>query len=224
MFDDYNARPLTNREPIRYQCSQCGKCCRNVRDSVMLEALDAFRLLEHLWKTEPKRSARELLEEHAELRLLSRGYSIYVLKTVNNSGVCGFLQDNQCSIYPVRPRTCRLYPFALEPLGDRMQWHLCLEQLHHFQGSHTTAREWERKNLSAEDKAFLKMELELLPKLGDLMKRIPNKHLPKAEAMAVAYTYHSYAPGEPFLPQYRENMALLVQQLEKLATSKAKQS
>ncbi len=220
MFDEYNARPVLNKEIIRYHCNGCGACCRNVRDSVMLEALDAFRLLKHLSQQYPERTKEELLAEFAEPCMLSRGYFIYVLKTVNDSGTCIFLQDNRCSIYPARPRTCRLYPFALEPREKRMQWYLCLEQPHHFTGGHITARGWERKHLSKEDKDFLRKEMEVLPKLGELMKQIPNKLLPRAEALALSYTYHSYNLQKLFLPQYEQNMTELALLLEKMAVEK----
>ncbi len=217
MFDDYNARPVTNREIICYHCDGCGACCKNVRDSVMLEALDSFRLIKHLKELHPDKAPEELLSEHAELCMLSRGYFIYVLKTVNDSGTCIFLHDNRCSIYSVRPRTCKLYPFVLEPKEKGLQWHLCLEQPHHFKGSHTTAREWERKNLTQEDKAFLRTEMTVLAKLGELMKQIPSKHLARAEALTLNYTYHAYDFSRPFLPQYEQNMTELALHLERMA-------
>ncbi len=220
MSQMHNARPVMNKETIHYHCSKCGTCCRNVRDSVMLEPLDAFRLLRHLSSQQPHRPLHELLEEYAQLHMLSRGFFIYVLKTVEDSGTCIFLKNNQCSIYPVRPRTCRLYPFSLEPTEQRMQWHLCLEQPHHFTGGHTTAREWERKNLTAEDKEFLRTEMAFLPRLGEVMKCTPQKHLTRAEALVLSYTYHAYDLSLPFLPQYEQNMAILMQHLHPMVPEK----
>lgn len=223
MNDMNNAHPLTNKETVRFQCSRCGRCCRNVRDSVMLEALDAFRFVKYLQNTLPEKSPEELLCQYADLRLLSRGYFIYILKTVNDSGVCVFLRENTCSIYPARPRVCRLYPFALEPTERGMQWHLCTEQPHHFKGGHTTAREWERKHLSEEEKQFLLLEMRILPQLGHLMEKIPNKALTGAEALTLMYTYYAYDYSEPFLPQYQANMETLKQRLERLIPEKRKE-
>lgn len=185
----------------------------------MLEALDAFRLVQCLRSTDPEGDSMKLLHQYADLHLLSRGYSIFVLRTVNDSGVCVFLNGNDCRIYPAHPRTCRLYPFSLEPKESTFQWHLCLEQEHHFHGGHLTAREWGRKNMSDEDRAFLLEEARILPKLGEVMRRISNKHLGGAEILAVRYTYYAYNYGQPFMPQYQRNMTTLLAQLEKLASA-----
>ena len=37
--------PVTNRQPIAFECRACGACCKNIRDSVVLEPLDAFRIV-----------------------------------------------------------------------------------------------------------------------------------------------------------------------------------
>lgn len=223
MNESNNVHSLTNKESVHFQFSQCGRCCRNVRDIVMLEALDAFRLVKHLQTSLPEKSPEELLCEYADLRLLSRGYFIYILKTANDSGVCVFLKENHCSIYSARPRVCRLYSFALEPTERGMQWHLCTEQPHHFKGGHTTAREWERKYLS-EETQFLLTETRVLPQFGSLMERIPSKALPRAEALTLMYTYYAYDHGEPFLVQYQANMDTLKQRLERLIPKKERKN
>jgi hypothetical protein len=35
---------------------------------------------------------------------------------------CHFLKDGGCSIHPVKPVQCRLFPFWPELVGDRKQW------------------------------------------------------------------------------------------------------
>ena len=40
-----NAVLVTNRQPIAFKCRACGVCCKNVRDSIVLEPLDAYRIV-----------------------------------------------------------------------------------------------------------------------------------------------------------------------------------
>lgn len=45
-----NVRPVTLNEQVLFQCKRCGGCCRNVKDSIMLEPMDIYRLSRHLRK------------------------------------------------------------------------------------------------------------------------------------------------------------------------------
>ena len=138
-----NTLPLTNRRPIKFKCSACGACCKNVRDSIVLEPLDTFRIVREYIKNGFAGTGDDVLDQIADLKELSRGFYVFVLKTVNDSGVCGMLKDNRCTIYSARPRTCRLYPFTAEPCAEgRIKWYLCTEQSHHFGKGSVTAREW----------------------------------------------------------------------------------
>lgn len=142
----------------------------------------------------------------------------------NSSGVSKshteiMLRDDRCTIYSVRPHTCRLYPFTAEPCPEehRIKWYLCTEQPHHFGLGSVTAREWQRKNMSDEDEAFWFDECRILPELGKLLRSVPENNFQRAEQLIVAYRYLAYDFDQPFLPQYRDNMLFLKAMLEKLA-------
>ena len=209
LFD--NAKPITNRQPISFKCSACGACCKNVRDSIVLEPLDAFRIVRNKLRNRCTDSADDILWNMADLKELSRGFKVFVLKTVNDSGVCNLLENNRCTIYSVRPRTCRLYPFTAEPCPEehRIKWHLCMEQAHHFGTGIVTAREWQRKNVSSEDEEFLYEECRVLPELGEILRKVPEDNLQQAEQFVVVYHYLAYDFSQPFMPQFKENMLFL---------------
>ena len=40
-----NILPVRTQDTINFHCQQCGRCCRHVKDSVMVTPLDAFRLV-----------------------------------------------------------------------------------------------------------------------------------------------------------------------------------
>ena len=213
-----NAMPITNRQPVKFKCSACGACCKNVRDSIVLEPLDAFRIVCEKMKNGFTNSADDILWNIAELKELSRGFFVFVLRTVNDSGVCGMLENNRCTIYSVRPRTCRLYPFTAEPCPKehRIKWYLCTEQAHHFGTGTVTAREWQRKNISKEDEEYLYEECRVLPELGVILRRVPENNLQQAEQLVVVYRYLAYDFSQPFMPQFKNNMLFLKSLLGKL--------
>ena len=205
------AQPIGKRQKIAFKCSACGACCKNVRDSIVLEPLDAFRIIRDRMKNGSKDSADDILWNIADLKELSRGFDVFVLRTVNDSGVCGMLKDNRCTIYSARPRTCRLYPFTADPCPEehRIKWLLCMEQPHHFGKGTVTAREWQRKNVTSEDEEFLYEECRVLPKLGEILRDVPEDKLQQAEQHVVVYRYLAYDFSQPFLLQYKDNMLFL---------------
>ena len=208
---------VTNRQQVKFKCSACGACCKNVRDSILLEPLDAFRIVREYIKNGFSGTGDEILDQIADLKELSRGFYVFVLKTVNDSGVCGMLKDNRCTIYPARPRTCRLYPFTVDPSADgSMKWYLCTEQSHHFGKGSVTAREWHRRNLSSEDEEYLREECRVLPELGRLMRNISDADLREAEKQTLLFRYLAYDYSQSFLPQYKNNMLFLKAQLSRL--------
>ena len=81
-----NAVLVTNRQPIAFKCRACGACCKNVRDSIVLEPLDAYRIVRDKQKNGCTDSADDILWNMAELKELSPGFHVFVLRTVNGSG------------------------------------------------------------------------------------------------------------------------------------------
>ena len=78
-----NAVLVTNRQPIAFKCRACGVCCKNVRDSIVLEPLDAYRIVRDKQKNGCTDSADDILWNMAELKELSPGFHVFVLRTVN---------------------------------------------------------------------------------------------------------------------------------------------
>ena len=107
-----NAVLVTNRQPIAFKCRACGVCCKNVRDSIVLEPLDAYRIVRDKQKNGCTDSADDILWNMAELKELSPGFHVFVLRTVNDSGMCGMLRDDRCTIYST------MTAFLCTPKGD----------------------------------------------------------------------------------------------------------
>jgi len=97
---------------LRFQCTQCGNCCRSHGDAthVYLAEADLQAIAAHLGLTRA-----ELLARHCERE---GGW----IQLARSEQACGFLgADNRCTIYPVRPKQCRTWPFWVENL-ERARW------------------------------------------------------------------------------------------------------
>ena len=60
---------------IRFDCSACGDCCRNVKDSIMVESLDLYRLAKFL-----NMEMSEVILQYTDTALLAWGFPVFMLK------------------------------------------------------------------------------------------------------------------------------------------------
>ena len=78
------------------ECKQCGNCCRGL--IIEIEHLDVVR--------EPKLLyVATLLDGHGKIKFEDDMEKQYLL-ACGESKPCPFLVNNQCSIYPTRPKVC----------------------------------------------------------------------------------------------------------------------
>ena len=88
------------KDCVDYQCRRCGQCCRHIRDAVMVESLDAYRLAKYLRSREPNiYTIDEVLSQYCEPTPLTNDcFPIFVLKTTGPDDSCIFLKDGLCKI------------------------------------------------------------------------------------------------------------------------------
>ncbi|MBU1190796.1 MAG: YkgJ family cysteine cluster protein [Gammaproteobacteria bacterium] len=101
-------------EPIRFECTQCGRCCSGGGDyHVFLSAKEAERIRELL----------QLSVDWFKRRYLQKLDSGELTVRLNADGRCSFLDAaGQCSVYAARPTQCRTYPFWPELLRSKSAW------------------------------------------------------------------------------------------------------
>lgn len=104
---------LHQRRPLRFQCTQCGRCCTGGGDYyVFVDAVEAERIRAHLGLSRGWFRRRYLTRAAGERVLASR-----------TDGRCVFLQDHgRCRVYGARPVQCQTYPFWPELLRGATAW------------------------------------------------------------------------------------------------------
>ena len=97
---------------LRFQCTQCGECCKNHGSYtyVYLAEADVDAITGFLELAREDFLARYCIREEGRISLRM------------DDPACPFLgADNRCRIYPVRPKQCATWPFWEENL-ERASW------------------------------------------------------------------------------------------------------
>ena len=106
------ARPAFYAQGLRFSCQQCHHCCRGTQPGWVYPS-----------RKEIQRMAGWLQLTAAEFRrrYLVRDPNGEVSLRIRPNGDCAFWNQG-CTIYPVRPRQCRTFPFWSENLESREAW------------------------------------------------------------------------------------------------------
>jgi len=96
---------------VHYVCQRCGNCCRWPGE-VRLHDAEVLAIARHLGL-----SPRKFTAEFTRLRRNRQGLTL----TETADGACIFLEENRCSIHPVKPAQCRGFPNAWTFPGWRDQ-------------------------------------------------------------------------------------------------------
>jgi len=138
----------------------------------MLESLDVFRIARHLGL-----ETSEVFEKYAEMCMITMGTPILLLKTKGTNKSCIFLHSGKCSIEPVKPRACKLYPLSVGPDDDLVN-RLILktpERQFHYIGKAHRAGDWVDANMNAEATAYVQMECRTFSEFGKILGFIPQE-------------------------------------------------
>ncbi len=97
---------------LSFRCTGCGKCCTGSPGYTWVSLEEIAEIADFLKLTIDQFAARFL-------RKIGERYS---LKERPVSYDCIFLKEKQCSIYPVRPKQCRTFPWWVENLKSQEAW------------------------------------------------------------------------------------------------------
>jgi Fe-S-cluster containining protein len=113
---------------IHFACTQCGKCCQNLRLPLTIDEAKSWLAAGHdlqllyeasPWPVEPEADDLPALYKRRHSfggmsGLLPLRVTVYL--TANLAGRCTHLQsDMTCAIYDRRPLVCRIYPAEINP-------------------------------------------------------------------------------------------------------------
>ena len=213
-FEEHGYKQVSPGGFFCFDCSSCGDCCRNVKDSVMVEALDLYRLARFHGL-----EMSEVATQYTNTAFLVPGFPVLILKTKQHMDICIFLKSSRCSVYEARPRPCRTYPLGVGPDDEQPgEWlhFIVSKKKHHFNGQRRGVTDWVNENMTQEDREFVEADFTYTGEIAGLMKKLESRHEEQVAELILYYKYFAYDMSEDFLPQYEKNMEQLKQQLQSL--------
>jgi Fe-S-cluster containining protein len=97
---------------LRFTCTQCGNCCTGEPGFVWVDDAELAAIAEHLGESPEVVRAVHGMKGHRGLSLREKA-----------NGDCTFYdREKGCTVYPVRPRQCRSWPFWESNLASEHAW------------------------------------------------------------------------------------------------------
>lgn len=100
---------------LRFKCTECGQCCTGAPGYVWVSDEEIIAMAEHL-----KLPLEEFVPRY--LRLVNGRYALLERPVSPTTYDCIFLKNKKCSVYTVRPRQCRTFPWWQHNLDSPEDW------------------------------------------------------------------------------------------------------
>ena len=106
-----NSLPKSLKNGVRFRCTDCGACCTGAPGRVRISEEELEAVSEFRNESLSALRNRVTYEQQGTLLLKER-----------DNGDCVFFEDGRCSIHPVKPTQCRLYPFWFQNVRSEEAW------------------------------------------------------------------------------------------------------
>jgi Fe-S-cluster containining protein len=215
------AKLVSSDDTIKFRCTRCGSCCRRVKDGVVLESLDIFRLAKLLRQRENSDyGTDDVILKYAHIAMLANGlYPIFLLNTTGENDSCVFLKNGRCSVQEAKPRACWLYPFSATPndTRDGYDYFIVSQKPHHFKGSFVRVSDWMNENFTAEERDFVLLDVKFALEQAQILRELHHAGIDQDTVLTqlLLFKYCLYDFDEPFIPQFQRNNKLLTKNLHK---------
>jgi uncharacterized protein len=100
------------KDGLRFSCTECGQCCTGAPGYVWVSKSEVSQMATHLNICVEKfvHTYTRLVRGRLSLREHPKSYD------------CLFLKGKKCSVYSVRPKQCRTFPFWPDVLKSKEAW------------------------------------------------------------------------------------------------------
>jgi len=100
------------KDGLQFSCTRCGHCCTGAPGFVWVNDEEIQAIAEFIGA-----STDEVKNYHARM-----GHRGFTLREKVNGDCVFFERDKGCTIYPVRPRQCRTWPFWESNIVTEEAW------------------------------------------------------------------------------------------------------
>lgn len=107
IHDNFDQMKIGPDEPFKFNCTMCGRCCRN-REDILLNPKDVYNLAKELYM-EPY----AVIERYCEVYVgHDSRLPIVRLVPVGPYKICPLLRGNRCTIHSAKPTVCATFPIG----------------------------------------------------------------------------------------------------------------
>lgn len=184
-------------------CKGCSACCRGMGNSITLDPLDVDRLSKGLHL-----SVEELLETKLELNTVD-GNILPNLKMSGKEESCIFLSDEgRCTIHPIRPGICRLFPLGRYYQNDSFQYFLQIHECKKTNRSKIKVYKWidtpdlKKNQKYISDWHYFLKDTQRVIKESDDLQMIRNLNV----YILNRFYVKEYSPDRDFYEQFYERL------------------
>ena len=101
------------RDGLSFTCTRCGACCTGAPGYVWVNEEEVAQIVDYRGET----------DEEVRLKFIRRiGTALSLTEKLNGDCIFYDREGKGCSIYPVRPRQCRTWPFWQSNLRTAAAW------------------------------------------------------------------------------------------------------
>ena len=97
---------------LRFHCTECGKCCTGAPGYVWVTHEEIQSIAAHL-NMQPDAFIKKYIRKVGDRFSLIENRKDFS---------CPFLKEKRCTIYPVRPKQCKTFPWWLENIRSEQAW------------------------------------------------------------------------------------------------------
>ncbi|MBQ8962324.1 MAG: YkgJ family cysteine cluster protein [Oscillospiraceae bacterium] len=210
-------------QKLRFHCTQCGDCCRN-REDISLTPYDLFQIAKYL-----QLRPGEILRRYCTLSIdPSTGLPAVTLKPNKRTHACPFLKNNLCSVQPVKPTMCALFPLGRvvklgnpgEATREKEIFYILQDVSCGARNEEHTVEEWLAEHDHENGEAWFLEWVDALEKTVPVIQFaelfMPDRLVNELYRVFIRTMYQNYLIRDDFTSQFRENLENLLAFLNKI--------
>lgn len=206
---------LKKEDTFTFHCTCCGACCRH-REDILLSAYDVVRLLKVL-----KMTFKEFAEKYCHLFIASNSkLPLVQLKPFGKNNVCPFLFHGKCSVHPVKPTVCALFPLGRIFNPETLEIKYFLHEVECGSKDRIHKVEDWLTNGSEESEECFKLWMQILSVLGSFIRANQSLCSNHIYNLFYAALYDSYDCEGNYQEQFKERLQKVTELVDMLNRKK----
>ena len=113
MLQYYLDHVLGENDTFKFSCKQCGSCCRNRCEAVVITGVDIYYMTRELGI-----SPMEFIEKNTGVNIGPNSKMPVVTLGERLDGSCRMLRNGKCMVHKVKPAVCAIYPLGRMIIDD----------------------------------------------------------------------------------------------------------